>query len=847
MTSSRLPLSRRFAACFNFVSALAILLAGAAHLSAATVIGSIQDVSALPYGGLVNTIQFTPLSCPQRIGTNTIWPQARTGRLTNGVFNVNLVGGLYYVGLVEGPMDLTPKTVKILVPPNNTNVWQFNDCANLATNLGTFVWTNPPPSGAVTNIDNGGGTNVTLSGSFSGTFNITSGNGLTNNQSGVTLSGAFNGTGTGLTGVTAANGLNTAQSNTLALAVTNGGAAALTSIVSASGSLSIGLAAGAISSGGNIMSPAGFLTTGGQLNPAGYTGLGSIALATNAPDGNISASLNQATNAANGVMTANVPGYQTAAQVAAATVTTSTNSFVTGLKTNGIANVAPGMVPTWNGASMTMSNAPVASAGITNVATGKIAWVDSIFGSNATAILGDASKPSLTISNAVSLATNGCLVWIRPGTYTEHDLAKADVNYHADAGVFIYWMQPTNDIGRGIFDFRGLAASTNVFDMPTARMELIGFTNFQNTAFWDVIVDDGYPFNLSTLGVVVSTNAATKLTGGFGEIGTSMFADTPPVPWAIWIANGNRCNLTVQRIYNPFYGTSIPYYYQGSQFGTFSAVLNGIYWGSGDLTVNCPDLAAYGSTYSIYCHQEVVPSTNDFVFNGDRIAGKIYTASSSLSYKGWFNFKEIDTSKSVGSQSNPFLIQGSGKWYFTGIQKINSITGKKCFVAVGDGTYSNLVVWIDAQKWTSDSGFFDVSAGTVKLGNVPEFEGVFSNSISGNGKIITPYLGVQTNFSGVYFSGNAAGLTNLAIVTTYSVPVAVTVGASAFLFTNKTPTDLRCFVSGGAATVSVGLNGTTVAASLAGLDYSTILGPTEYLTLTYVGGTPTFLTNKLGR
>jgi len=175
MTASRLPLSRRLAECLNFVSALAILLAGAAHLSAATVIGSIQDVSARPYGGLVNTLQFTPLSCPQRIGTNTVWPAVRTIRLTNGVFSVNLVGGLYYCGLVEGPIMQTPKTVKILVPPNDTNVWQFNDCANLATNVGTFLWTNQPPSGVATNVDNALGTNVNLSGSFSGNLQGTSG------------------------------------------------------------------------------------------------------------------------------------------------------------------------------------------------------------------------------------------------------------------------------------------------------------------------------------------------------------------------------------------------------------------------------------------------------------------------------------------------------------------------------------------------------------------------------------------------------------------------------------------------------------------------------------------------
>ena len=106
-----------------------------------------------------------------------------------------------------------------------------------------------------------------------------------------------------------------------------------------------------------------------------------------------------------------------------------------------------------------------------------------------------------------------------------------------------------------------------------------------------------------------------------------------------------------------------------------------------------------------------------------------------------------------------------------------------------------------------------------------------------------PASATLTNLS----NGNGSGLTNLPIVTTYTAPVAVTVGASPFLFTNTTATDMRCFVSGGAATVSVGLNATTVAGSLAALDYSLIIGPTEYVTLTYSVGTPTLYTNKFGR
>jgi|GEM_PF-4523844 len=168
MTARIQPFAR---AASHFVSALAIFLACAAFLpgcaTGATVVGSIQDVTGQPYGGMVNTLQFTPLSCPQRIGTNTVWPIAKGVTLTNGLFQIQLAGGLYYVGLLgdSGPPS-QPRTLKILVPPNDTNLWQFNDCANLATNLGTFGWTNSLALIAATNINNATGTNVSLTGTF---------------------------------------------------------------------------------------------------------------------------------------------------------------------------------------------------------------------------------------------------------------------------------------------------------------------------------------------------------------------------------------------------------------------------------------------------------------------------------------------------------------------------------------------------------------------------------------------------------------------------------------------------------------------------------------------------------
>ncbi|MEN6533324.1 MAG: hypothetical protein ABFD89_06650 [Bryobacteraceae bacterium] len=129
--------SRRFAAC---IAVLALFGIGAAQFSAraATVVGSIRDVTSQPYGGQFNFIQFNPLSTPQAIGTNTYWPKVCTAHVAGGVFSASLVGGFYDTGLVP-----FAKTVRIFVDPAATNVQQFNDCALLATNTSFFFITNP--------------------------------------------------------------------------------------------------------------------------------------------------------------------------------------------------------------------------------------------------------------------------------------------------------------------------------------------------------------------------------------------------------------------------------------------------------------------------------------------------------------------------------------------------------------------------------------------------------------------------------------------------------------------------------------------------------------------------------
>ena len=125
--------------------------------------GNVTDCTGRPFMGQFRQMQFTPMSTPQFIGGNTIWPQNVTVPIaTNGAVSGGLVGGLYWVGL-----GLQQHVMKVLVPPNDTNVWTLNQLAMLATNALEYIWL--------------GDVNVTVSGAT-----LPPGI-LTNNEPGVSL------------------------------------------------------------------------------------------------------------------------------------------------------------------------------------------------------------------------------------------------------------------------------------------------------------------------------------------------------------------------------------------------------------------------------------------------------------------------------------------------------------------------------------------------------------------------------------------------------------------------------------------------------------------------------------
>ena len=189
-------------------AALSLLLTFAAllvpSLQSAVVTNWMVDISGV---AINRTVNFYPQSTPQSMtwgGTNvTVMDLAKSVASTNGAWAKQFVGGLYYADF--GTMNDGTRTDRVLflVPPNDSATYDFNYCANLATNLGTFVWTNNYYVQVTTNLAGNAlvqTTNIALAVAQSvvNTNNSGNPNAITNNATGVTLSGTFSGNGAGL-------------------------------------------------------------------------------------------------------------------------------------------------------------------------------------------------------------------------------------------------------------------------------------------------------------------------------------------------------------------------------------------------------------------------------------------------------------------------------------------------------------------------------------------------------------------------------------------------------------------------------------------------------------------------
>jgi hypothetical protein len=94
--------------------------------------------------------------------------------------------------------------------------------------------------------------------------------------------------------------------------------------------------------------------------------------------------------------------------------------------------------------------------------TGNVIWVDAINGNDSTGVLGNHSKPFLTLEAARTAATSGDLIYVLPGAYTvtttaTNGIAKDGVNYYFEMGAVV-----TKTNAGDIFNLTGFTVGFNV-------------------------------------------------------------------------------------------------------------------------------------------------------------------------------------------------------------------------------------------------------------------------------------------------------------------------------------------------------------------------------------------------
>ena len=262
----------------------------------------------------------------------------------------------------------------------------------------------------------------------------------------------------------------------------------------------------------------------------------------------------------------------------------------------------------------------------------------------------------------------------------------------------------------------------------------------------------------------------------------------------------------------------------------FNVNANGTYTGNGSFT----GLKAFGdnnATNAMNFSAAGLQLTNaigtNTLFGGNITASGTVTASNFTGNAGGL------TGLSLAALPSGVVTNGGGNMPLVGLNGATNFSVGGVVVSNG-----NLYLGSSSQSWVSTT----LKAGTLTVSstiNTPSLSGAFSTAsfTIGYAGGITPLITILS--TNVNFSGSLTATNGYASCAPHT-PVALTVGASPFSYTNNTPVAQECYFSGATA-YAVTKMGASVYASMTGNSYF-VLQPTNYCVLTYTVA-PTVFTN----
>lgn len=388
----------------------------------------------------------------------------------------------------------------------------------------------------------------------------------------------------------------------------------------------------------------------------------------------------------------------------------------------------------------TLQSASTNSSAFVADVSGNTLWVDAVYGSDQTGTRGREDKPFLTLTNAKAMAQAGDLIWVRPGTFTNNNLMKSNVNWHFDAGAVVSYTDPGTGAGYGIFDDRATGAA--------GECHVSGAGQF--------VWRDGNPVNPNALGAVVLTDAATTFAMEFESITVS-----GRVAGGAYAATAISGICVKDCVLSHFRGRLITDTFEAwpgldPEFpeDTVLSGAMGVYWQKGEMHLNV-DRITMDASYAIWADEPAGSPTANLYITGqffESLQGICFYVSSSAStnYRVWLTAQELS-----GVQLGVSVI-GPAKVY---------VMAEK--IAAATAVDSSSTLWLTCQKLTCTSvggKWVNQTARTAHI-SVQEFEdtGGVSGGItcSGAGTIIVHGGLVKSAANGSGCVNHAAGTMRL--------------------------------------------------------------------------------------
>jgi hypothetical protein len=365
-----------------------------------------------------------------------------------------------------------------------------------------------------------------------------------------------------------------------------------------------------------------------------------------------------------------------------------------------------------------------------------------------------------TIGSDLARVRSGQWLVFTPGTYTNSaavtNLLKRGVNYLGLPGANVLFRQATTNAALwGAFDDRPVGATTNIIRW-SGDVTVIGLTNI---SYYDTNAG-GWPFNLaptpSGFTAVCITNRLTEFDYEFRKVGIGQIATVNGNSQAFFVGHGNgviKCSET----FDPLLGITIDTAPVGGEETFTTTGLIGLHSQIPNLDFYCGRLVGGAASYSWLWSEPSGTHTNNVrVFVGSANA-KLYGDSHSYTTTGWFESMDAVVEQNTAGIG----VYGGGKFYFTFHGKLHATGGPA--VATSSGNATNPVVWVTAQKISSDRGFVNSSTGVIYL-NSPDYEDLDLTdttpgfAIANGGSLFVNGGVMRTNCNGLVIShtgGNA--------------------------------------------------------------------------------------------